>query len=97
MNMKKAIIILSILTQSVFVFADNRKKTQVVKAKHENVKVYRQAGTASEVVEALETTDTVAYVRKFDKTWSIVKVNGQVGYVLTSELVSEEPGQFVTK
>ena len=89
--MKKLVLTLAILVQAVFVFADNRKAEQVVKAKNENVKVYRQAGTAAEIVEALATTDNVAYIRKYNENWSIVQVNGKVGYVLTSELVSEEP------
>ncbi len=94
--MKKLVLILAILVQAVFVFADNRKGEQIVKAKNENVKVYQQAGTAAEIVESLATTDNVAYIRKFDKNWSIVQVNGKVGYVLTSELVSEEPAPATT-
>ena len=90
--MKKVVIALAILVQSVFVFADNRKDTYVIKAKHENVKVYLQAGTSAQVVESLKSTDEVTYVREFNKTWSIVQINGKVGYVLTSELVSEKVG-----
>lgn len=94
--MKKLVLTLAILVQAVFVFADNKKDLQVVKAKSENVKVYRQAGTAAEIVKSLATTDTVSYVRKFNDNWSIVTINGEVGYVLTSELVSEEAAPAVT-
>jgi uncharacterized protein YgiM (DUF1202 family) len=88
--MKTVVITLAILVQSVFVFADNRKETYVIKAKYENVKVYRQAGTSAEVVESLKDTDEVTFVREFNKTWSIVQINGKVGYVLTSEIMSEK-------
>jgi uncharacterized protein YgiM (DUF1202 family) len=88
--MKKVIITLAILVQSAFVFADNKKETYVTKAKHENVKVYTQAGTSTEIVASLQSTDEVTFVRKFNKTWSIIQVNGKAGYVLTSELMSEK-------
>jgi uncharacterized protein YgiM (DUF1202 family) len=88
--MKKLVLTLAIVAQSVFVFADNRKEATVIRPKSDNVKVYVQAGTAAEVLRSLKTTDEVTYVRKFDKTWSIVVVDGKPGYVLTSELVSEK-------
>jgi uncharacterized protein YgiM (DUF1202 family) len=94
--MKKLVLTLAILVQAVFVFADNRKEAQVVKAKSENVKVYRQAGTAAEVVQSLATSDTVAYIRKFNDNWSIVQINGEVGYVLTTELVSVDAAPAIT-
>jgi hypothetical protein len=86
--MKTVIVALAIVMQSGFVFAGSGKQTHLVKAKHEDVKVYRQAGTSTEIVESLKITDEVMFVRALNQTWSIVQVNGKVGYVLTSELKS---------
>lgn len=88
--MKNLIITIAIIAQSVLVFAGNQKEKFVIRAKNENVKLYQQAGTASTTLDSLQTTDTVTYIRKFNQHWSIVQVNDQVGYVLTSELVSEK-------
>ena len=87
--MKKLAVILALFTQSVFVFADNGKETKVIRPRTDNVKVYVQPGTSAEVVQSMKSTEEVTYVRKFNKAWSIVLVNGKPGYMLTSELVSE--------
>jgi uncharacterized protein YgiM (DUF1202 family) len=88
--MKKLILTFAIIAQSVLVFAGNQKETTIIRAKNDNVKLYQQAGTASATLDSLETTDPVTYIRKFNNQWSIVQLNGQVGYMLTSELVSEK-------
>jgi hypothetical protein len=88
--MKKVIVTLAIVMQTVFVFAGSGRQTQVVKAKHDHVKVYLQAGTSTEVIKSLKSTDELSYVRPFNTTWSIVQVDGKVGYVLTSELLAEK-------
>jgi hypothetical protein len=90
--MKKLIFILAIIASSGLVFAGNEKEKIVIRAKNDNVKLYLQAGTASATLDSLQTTATVTYIRKFNQHWSIVQVNGHVGYVLTSELVSEKVG-----
>lgn len=83
--MKKLLFTLAILMQSVLVFAwDNA--AVIVRATANNVKMYRQAGTAAEVVKSLKSTDEVIMVRKHNTHWTIVTVDDQVGYVLTSEL-----------
>lgn len=83
--MKKLIFTLALLIQTVFVFAD-APALEVARVATDEVKMYRQAGTSSEVVQSLKSTDQVALVRKHNANWSIVTVNGEVGYVLTSEL-----------
>jgi uncharacterized protein YgiM (DUF1202 family) len=90
--MKKLILTIAIIAQSAFVFAGNQRETTVIRAKADNVKLYRQAGTASATLDSLDTSDAVTYIRKFNDQWSIVEVKGQVGYMLTSELVSEKVG-----
>ena len=82
--MKKIIFSLAILFQSVFVFADGQA---TARAHYDNVKMYRQPGTSTEVVKALKSSDELVVVRKYNNYWSIVTVDGEVGYVLTSELV----------
>ena len=94
--MKKLVLTFAIIAQSVIVFADNKKETTVIRAKNDNVKLYQQAGTASATLDSLDTTDTVTYIRKYNNQWSIVVVDGKVGYMLTSELVSEKVGAPVT-
>jgi hypothetical protein len=58
----------------------------LVAARYENVKMYRQPGTSTEIVRALQSTEHIKYVRPFNKSWSIVLADDQVGYVLTAEL-----------
>lgn len=82
--MKKLIFTLALLIQTVFVFAD--APAVIARAATNEVKMYRQAGTSSELLQSLKIADEVVLVRKHNADWSIVTVNGQVGYVLTSEL-----------
>jgi uncharacterized protein YgiM (DUF1202 family) len=83
--MKKLIFTFALLMQTVFVFAFTGP-TQIAQAKVDNVKMYRQAGTSTEVLKALQCTDDVAIVRKHNADWTIVTLADQVGYVLTSEI-----------
>jgi uncharacterized protein YgiM (DUF1202 family) len=82
--MKKIIFTFALLVQTAFLFAAG--PAQTASASYENVKMYRQAGTSTEVLRALKSTDQLAVIRKHNANWTIVTVNGQVGYVLTSEL-----------
>ena len=84
--MKKLLVVLALVLQSAFVFASGNQGTVVARANYENTKMYRQAGTSTEVLRSLKSTDEVMVVRKHNSHWSIVTVDGQVGYVLTSEL-----------
>lgn len=52
-----------------------------------------QPGTSTGVVKALMSTDEVQVIRKHNNQWTIVSVEGKVGYVLTSGLV--EPTKAV--
>ncbi len=81
--MKKIIFSLALLFQTVFSFANGQNTAH---AHYDNVKMYRQPGTSTEVVKALKSSDELVVVRKFNNYWSIVTVDGEVGYVLTSEL-----------
>ena len=82
--MKKLIFTLALLIQTALLFAAGPAQTASVS--YDNVKMYRQAGTSTEVLRALKSTDQLAVIRKHNANWTIVTVNGQVGYVLTSEL-----------
>jgi uncharacterized protein YgiM (DUF1202 family) len=83
--MKKLIFTFALLVQTAFVFAADNN-TNVVNARYENVKMYRQPGTSTEIIRSLKATDEVVLVRKFNANWSIITINEEVGYVLTSEL-----------
>ncbi len=83
--MKKVILSLALLVQVGFAMAGN-KATAMAQVKHENVKMFRQAGTSTEVLETLSTSDKVEFVRKHNSQWAIVTVNGKAGYVLLSEI-----------
>lgn len=75
---------------------DNPKKcdqAEVVSvlSKFENVKVYSQASTSSQILKVLAKDDSLNFVRKANLNggiWSIVCVNGMSGYVLTVEIYS---------
>jgi hypothetical protein len=85
--MKKIIFIFALIMQSAFVFAaDDQGNTTLARANYENTKMYRQAGTSTDVLRSLKSTDELVLIRKHNAQWSIVTVDGQVGYVLTSEL-----------
>lgn len=76
--MKKSILMLAFLVQSVFVMA---QEPVIVKLKTDNVNLYRQPGRSADVVKQVSSNDDVTVVRKFNSEWSIVTVNGETGYV----------------
>ena len=88
--MKKIILIVALVAQTAFGFA-NDNKAVTASARYENSKMYRQPGTSTEVLKALKSTDEIVVVRRYNSNWSIVMVNGQVGYVLTAELAKPQP------
>jgi hypothetical protein len=88
--MKKLIFTFAILIQTAFAFASNDSKI-LAQARQDNVKMYLQPGTAAPIVKALSTQDRIEVVRKFNAQWTIVVVDGQVGYVLHSELGKPQP------
>ncbi|WP_194775700.1 hypothetical protein [Pararhodonellum marinum] len=95
--MKLSINILAICILLVFSSAtENNEVTgealSQVKSRFEKVKVYGQASTSTEIIATLEKDETIDYLRKTKMNggvWSIVKVNGRPGYVLTSEIYDE--------
>ncbi|WP_026461286.1 hypothetical protein [Adhaeribacter aquaticus] len=84
--MKNLILSIALLVNVTFLFAAETK-SKIVNVRHENVKMYRQSSTSTEILKSLKSTDEVVLVRKHNELWSIVTVNETVGYVLTSELV----------
>ncbi|MDB5263368.1 MAG: hypothetical protein JWQ14_2651 [Adhaeribacter sp.] len=82
--MKKLLFTLALLMQTVFLFAAAPRQTATVS--YNNVKMYRQAGTSTEVLKNLKSTDELVVVRRHNANWTIVTLNNEVGYVLTSEL-----------
>ena len=83
--MKKLIFTLALLVQVGFAMAtENNKHTAQVR--QENVKMYQQAGTSSQLLKELSTADQVEIVRRLNNQWTIVVVDGVAGYVLHSEL-----------
>jgi hypothetical protein len=83
--MKKIILTLALAAQTAFGFA-NDHQTVTASARYENSKMYRQPGTSTEVLKALKSSDEIVVVRRYNSHWTIVTVNGQVGYMLTTEL-----------
>jgi uncharacterized protein YgiM (DUF1202 family) len=88
--MKKLLFIFAFLVQALIVAATPHPAPAYSRVSAENVKMYRQAGTSTQVLRSLKSTDEVMMVRKHNSIWSIVNVEGQVGYVLTSELTRPE-------
>ncbi|KAA5547497.1 SH3 domain-containing protein [Adhaeribacter rhizoryzae] len=91
--MKKLILFLAFLTQTALVFATDHQTTgrqtenrRTVTTRYENTKMHRQPGTSTQILRSLHSNDEIQYVRQYNQSWSIVLVDGQVGYVLTSEL-----------
>ncbi|MGV3588443.1 MAG: SH3 domain-containing protein [Adhaeribacter sp.] len=84
--MKKVFFTLALLVQVGFAMATEKNKN-VAQVRHENVKMYQQAGTASKLLKSLSTADRVEVVRRLNDHWTIVIVDGVAGYVLHSELV----------
>ena len=83
--MKKLALIFAFLLQTAFLFATDQENSTAV-ALYDNVKMYSQPGTSTEVVKALKNSEELFVVRKHNTNWTIVQVDGKVGYVLTSEL-----------
>lgn len=83
--MKKLIFIFALLLQTVFTFATD-PQPKIMRASTDNVNVYRQPSTSTEVVSTLKTDDKVTIVRQHDAKWYIVTINDQVGYVHRSKL-----------
>ncbi len=88
--MKKIILTLALAAQAAFGFATDNKAATAT-ARYENSKMYRQPGTSTEVLKSLKSTDEIVLVRRYNQSWTIVTVNGQVGYVLTAELAQAKP------
>ena len=83
--MKKIILTLALAAHIAFGFAHDRQAV-TASARYENSKMYRQPGTSTEVLKPLKSADEIVVVRRYNSSWSIVTVDGQVGYVLTAEL-----------
>jgi hypothetical protein len=83
--MKKIILTLALAAQTAFGFADGHQVV-TASARYEHSKMYRQPGTSTEVLKALKSSDEIVVVRRYNSHWTIVTVNGQVGYMLTAEL-----------
>lgn len=88
--MKKLIFTFALLINTVLVFAHPTQQQQLAQASTDNVKMYRQAGTSTQEIKCLKSTDEVVIIRKHNANWTIVTVNGEVGYVLTSELTPKK-------
>ncbi|WP_026462500.1 SH3 domain-containing protein [Adhaeribacter aquaticus] len=88
--MKKVIFTLALLVQVGFAMAGS--KVRLAQVRHENVKMFQQAGTSTAVLQTLSTTDKVEYVRKHNAHWAIVTANGKAGYVLLSEIAKLKAG-----
>ena len=98
--MKKILFIPALLVQTLIVSAftpDPDAKAALSRASTDNVKMYRQAGTSTEILRALKSTDDVMLLRQHNNTWSIVSVDGQVGYVLTSEIYQPKKLRKITR
>jgi len=95
--MKKIIFTLALLVQVGFTMAAAPKITVEAQVRHENVKMFQQAATSTQVLETLNTTDRVQLVRKHNTQWAIVTVNGKTGYVLLTELANLKEAKSETK
>ncbi len=95
--MKKSIFTLALLVQVGFAMAAAPTTTIEAQVRHENVKMFQQAGTSTEVLETLNTADRVQFVRKHNAQWGIVTVNGKTGYVLLTELGNLKEAKAQTK
>ncbi|KAA3438128.1 SH3 domain-containing protein [Rufibacter hautae] len=96
--MKKLILVAAFLSVSTLSLAQSTKSktgattnTIPAQATANDVKMYRQAGTSSEVLMNLQTTDKIEYHRKLNSSWAVVTVGDKVGYVLFSELTNPKP------
>lgn len=93
--MKKLIFTLAILMNSVLLFAT--PPVLEVRVTANEVKMYHQAGTSSELVRSLKSTEEIFLIRQHNNNWAIVSVNGQTGYVLSSELAFTKKGNGIVK
>ena len=89
--MKKLTLTIAILLNMAFAASaiqteQTAQTAKVASLKHQTVRMYRQPGLKAEVMKNLSASDEVLVVRKHDAKWSIVTVNGEAGYVLTSSL-----------
>ncbi|MGV3505039.1 MAG: hypothetical protein ACO1O1_15125 [Adhaeribacter sp.] len=87
--MKKIVLTLALAVQGLFVLAVE-KQAVLVQPIHENVKMFQQAGTSSPVVQVLNSSDKITFVRRLNQTWDLVVVNDKPGYVLRSEIMVVE-------
>lgn len=83
--MKKLILTFAFLVQVVFAMADD-KEVILAQPRHENVKMFLQAGTSTPVMHVLSSTDRIEFVRRHNKQWDLILVDGKAGYVLHSEI-----------
>ncbi len=99
--MKTFVIIPLLLCMAFPCLAEGEKDRNFVqmKCRFDNVKVYQQAATCTDVLITLDQDQEVAVLRKSvvnGGIWTIVSLDGKPGYVLTSELYVE-PVQLVKK
>ena len=92
--MKKSLFTLALIINAAFVFATDGQ--MIVRATADNVKMYRQAGTSTPVVKSLKSTDDIVVIRKHNANWTLVSLDGEVGYVVTSELTTGKTPKLVT-
>jgi hypothetical protein len=85
--MKKIIFTIALLVQVGFAMADT-KVSMIAQVRHNNVKMFQQAGTSTPVLEIISITDRVEFIRRHNEQWALVAINGKAGYVLLSELVN---------
>ena len=90
--MKKVFFTLALFVQVGFAMATEKNKI-TAQVRHENVKMYQQAGTSSQLLKELSTADQVKIIRRLNDQWTIVLVDGVAGYVLHSELVKPTANQ----
>ncbi|WP_026462494.1 SH3 domain-containing protein [Adhaeribacter aquaticus] len=83
--MKKVIFALALLVQTAFAFAGENTQA-IAHTKNDDVKLFKQPSTKTEVVKTLKSADDLVVVRKFNNHWTIVTVNGEVGYVRSVSL-----------
>ncbi len=91
--MKKLLFIFALSLQTTFIFAADNKPEVLANARYENVKMYLQPGTSTKVLRSLTSTDELVVVRKYNSLWTIVFIDGEAGYMLTSELAKAKPAK----
>lgn len=92
--MKKLLFTLALVINAALVFATDEK--MIVRATANNVKMYRQAGTSSPIVKSLKSSDEIVVIRKHNANWTLVTLDGEVGYVVTSELTASKTPKLVS-